>query len=316
MVMRMMVLALPSGVSKALEIARAFSELGIEVHTITQMFDSKELNKVLSSWTSLDFVVCISSVSMCVHVLKDVAKMPYDPGVVAVSPKGSVAIPIMNCGIGGARALCRYLERINLVDRCIDTFLLHEQGFVNLNELPFILRMETVERWRRIHDILIEIDRGSRVRLYAHGRMLKVVKEIKLPPNVEIVGEPHEVDVCIVHALEGTDSASGECCIMMRARPLALSVCVRSDFDDSDLLKELTKLTTFFGLPMKRIDYALTNSDRVANILREQGIVNVAKLDGNDAVEILRKRWKKIDVLLHTSSKSITVALAEIGGVI
>ncbi len=310
--MRMVVLALPSGVSKALEVAEFFKELGLEVHAITKLFDEYQLRKVMTMWASLDFVVCVSSISMCVHALKDLAKMPYDPGVVAVSPRGSVAIPIMNCGIGGARALCRYMELRGIVKKCVDTSAVHEEGAVNLNELPFVLRLETIERWRRLHDLLIDIDRGRRVRVHARGRMLRTLMQLSLPKNVEIVDEPKDVDVCIVHVLESSSDLPMECGVMMRGRPVVVSVRTSSASSSRIIAEILHDLTSFFGFTTDRIDYAVADNSVTADALRNLGILNVSVVEDGDAVAMLRRRWRNVDILLNTRRNSVEIALAEI----
>ncbi len=309
------ILFVHKGAEKAMEIARVLRDLGIEVRIVPQITDSKSLESVASSWTSLDFAICVSSASMCIHLLKDIVKMPFDPGVVAVSPRGSVAIPLMNCGLGGARALCKFLERKGVVKKCIDTSYAYEENFVNFHELPFILRMDIVERWKKLHSVLLDVDRGVEVRVYSFGRMLKTLKELRLPPNTQFVDSCSEADVCILPALSTCEHCNtAECGLLMKARPLVLAVCVSSrDFDESSLHAAIKEVLDFFGIPIPRLDYTLASNDRVLEVLERLGFANPSVEIGCNVVEMLRNRWKRFEILLSYRVDNVHVCMAEVG---
>lgn len=308
------ILSVHRGLSKAMEIANLLRDMGIEVRIIPQITESRALEQIASSWTSLDFAICVSSASLCVHLLKDIARMPFDPGVVAVSPLGKTAVPLMNCGLGGARALCRFFERKEVVEKCVDTSYAYDANFVNLNELPFILRLDIIEKWRDVHSLLLDVDRGTTVKLYSSGRMLKTLKSLPLPPSVEFVDDCREADLCILPAIGGCDECDGtECSIVMKARPLVLAVHTPMiKEDEGKLLRAVNEVLNFFGMPIARVDYALVSSKWLADTLSELGIPNVSKEDGSSATEMLYNRWKKLEILLSYRLNHIQVCLAEV----
>ncbi|NPA97680.1 MAG: hypothetical protein GXO32_08795 [Crenarchaeota archaeon] len=307
------ILSVRRGFRKAMEIASVLQDIGIEVRIVPQITEGRALEQIASSWISLDFAICVSSASLCVHLLKDIARMPFDPGVVAVSPLGRTAVPLMNCGLGGARALCRFLERKEIVDRCVDTSYAYDAGFVNLNELPFILRLDLIEKWRKLHSLLLDIDRGAKVSVYSSGRMLKVVKRLPLPPTIEFVDDCREADLCILPALGGCSECGGtECSVVMKARPLVLSLHATLKEDKEKALKAINEVLNFFGMSIARIDYAIVSTRWLAAMLSELGVPNVSIERGCNAIEMLYNRWRKVEVLLSYRHEHVHVCLAEV----
>ncbi len=227
------------------------------------------------SWSTVDAVLCISPVALCVRMISPLLRgKRIDPAVITLSPLGKTAIPIIGDHRGGAM-LCEFLsDKIGC--RCVETSLSSEKGSLSLDDLAFRLRLEPVNAGHGLFEELVKkLAYNNRVSVYVDDSVMRVLKSMRddrvrrLFDNTVRASSPSDAELCLVKDTSECGECSG-CCLVMKKIAVGLGFCSTARI--SDVMNALNEVLGIFGFPLNRVDVIAVPSIRAGHpVVKELG---------------------------------------------
>ena len=236
----------PSANDEVKDVAGILRSHGLEVKTIKGAF-SKAHEHLRESWNSLDFVIGVAPLPLCVRWVSGLLKSKYeDPSVLCVRPDGGYVLCLCGEHFRGGKCLASLLAE-TLQMKYIPTSKLDLMGITPLDELCFRLRLSP-SSLRLLNDYVKRQARGFKVAIKASPRMLECMKQVASKGYFfkEYSSERGvNAVICQVNGLKP---------LALKPRKVVLGMGLCSVADKHDVSSTVERALSVLKMPLRRLD--------------------------------------------------------------
>ena len=278
------------GVSSSAGFRRALNALGRAGFNLTECVGFRNcLPALRAAWVRGNVIVAAAPAPLAVRAVAPLIKgKELDPALVAVTPSGSAAVPLLNEHWGGA-FMCEVLERLGCVESCVQTSLLASEGVMSPDDLAFRLRSRlTSGRFEGVRRVVEALVRGEAPKLFLDSHAHALIRGLADPRvdallrRAELAGSPVDADLCI--ASKPVAGCGGPAFTLKR---VAAGAGFCSVAGGEDVLRSLDAVLNLLGLPRGRVEAVAVPARRAGHpavrLLRDAGFRVVLKPVGEAA---------------------------------
>ncbi|RLF19383.1 MAG: hypothetical protein DRJ68_06010 [Thermoprotei archaeon] len=236
----------PSADDESKAISSVLRSYGLEVKTVKGTI-SRARKYLYKSWNTLNFVIGIAPLPLCVRLISGLLKSKYeDPSVLCVTPDKNYVLCLCGEHFKGGKCLASLLAKAFKM-RHILTSKLDLMDVTPLDELCFRLRLVPSDL-RLLSDYVKCQAKGLEVSIRAPPKILRCIRHVvrkgyalKEPPLEEDV----DVVVCQVNGLKP---------LILKPRKVVLGMGLCSVADERDVLSTVERALAVLKMPLQRLD--------------------------------------------------------------